>query len=164
MTTGLIVAELALTLVLLAGAGFMARSFLHLYRLDVGFDTSRLVTMALIVPARKYSSFDDRISFLQRLDERLIGIRMALGAQQPQVWWLVLRRGIIQLTTGLILGLAGALGVGRLLQSMLVRTTPADLVTLVSISVVLIAVAIGACLWPAWQATRLDPVNARRYE
>jgi predicted permease len=101
-------------------------------------------------------------SVTQRVQE--IGIRMALGAQSKQVSWLILRRGLVQLAIGLALGLAGAIGVGRLLQSMLFQTGSADPVTLVSITLLLIAIAIGACLWPAWQATRLNPVTALRYE
>ena len=101
-------------------------------------------------------------SVTQRVQE--IGIRMALGAQAKQVSWLILRRGLIQLTIGLVLGLAGALGVGRLLQSMLFQTGSADPITLVSISILLIVIAVTACLWPAWQATRLNPVSALRYE
>jgi ABC-type lipoprotein release transport system permease subunit len=54
--------------------------------------------------------------------------------------------------------------VGRLLQRMLFQTAPADPATLVSISLLLIGVAITACLWPAWQASRLDPVTALRCE
>lgn len=50
--SGLIVGELALTLVLLAGAGFMIRSFMALYRLDVGVDTSNLITMRLVLNSR----------------------------------------------------------------------------------------------------------------
>ena len=101
-------------------------------------------------------------SVTQRTQE--IGVRMALGAQAKQVSWLILRRGLIHLGIGLTLGLAGAFGVGRLLRSMLFQTGPADPMTLVSITLLLIAVAITACLWPAWQAARLNPVTALRYE
>ncbi len=101
-------------------------------------------------------------SVSQRTQE--IGIRMALGAEGQQVRWLILRRGMIQLAVGLTLGLAGALGAGRLLQGMLVGTGPADVVTLVSISLVLVTVAVMACFWPARRATRLDPVKALRYQ
>jgi putative ABC transport system permease protein len=101
-------------------------------------------------------------SVTQRTQE--IGVRMALGAQAKQVSWLILRRGLVHLAIGLTLGLAGAFGVGRLLRSMLFQTGAADPVTLVSITLLLVMVAITACLWPAWQASRLDPVTALRYE
>ena len=101
-------------------------------------------------------------SVAQRTQE--IGIRMALGAEGEQVRWLILRRGLIQLAVGLTLGLAGALGTGRLLQGMLVATGPADVVTLVAISLVMVTVAVMACFWPARRATRLDPVKALRYQ
>ena len=70
-TGALMVAELALTLVLLAGAGFMMRNFLTLYRLDLGIDTSNLLTMALALPERKYPALEQRLAFYQRLEERL---------------------------------------------------------------------------------------------
>jgi len=101
-------------------------------------------------------------SVTQRTQE--IGVRMALGAQASQVRWLILRRGLIQLAIGLTIGLAGAFGVGRLLRSLLVQTGPTDPVTLGSITLLLVAVGITACLWPARQATRLNPVTALRYE
>ena len=101
-------------------------------------------------------------SVTQRTHE--IGVRMALGAHAKQVSWLILRRGLIQLAIGLVFGLAGAFGVGRLLKSLLFQTGSADPITLVSITLLLVMVAITACLYPAWQATRLDPVSALRYE
>src|SRR6185503_16392081 len=62
-TSVLIVVELALTLVLLAGAGFMMRSFLALYRLDLGVETAHLLTMNLQLPNRKYPTSDQRRDF-----------------------------------------------------------------------------------------------------
>lgn len=70
-STTLIIGELALTLALLAGAGFMIRNFLTLYRFDLGVDTSKLLTMALALPERKYPSIEQRLAFYQRLEERL---------------------------------------------------------------------------------------------
>ena len=73
-TSVLIVAELALTLVLLAGAGLMMRSFLTLYRLDVGVDTSHLLTMRLALPRRSIRPIESRRAFFERLDQRIAGV------------------------------------------------------------------------------------------
>jgi predicted permease len=70
-TGALMVVELILTVVLLAGAGFMMRNFLTMYRLDLGIDTSKLLTMALALPDRKYPSLEQRLAFYERLEERL---------------------------------------------------------------------------------------------
>ncbi len=70
-TGALMVAELVLTVVLLAGAGFMTRNFLTMYRLDLGIDTSKLLTMSLALPDRKYPSLEQRLAFYERLEERL---------------------------------------------------------------------------------------------
>jgi predicted permease len=99
-------------------------------------------------------------SVSQRTQE--IGIRMALGALPSQILWLVLRRSLVQLAIGLPIGVAGAFGVGRLLQSLLVQTSPNDPVTLASITFLLVAVAVLACLWPARRAARFDPMLALR--
>jgi ABC-type antimicrobial peptide transport system permease subunit len=101
-------------------------------------------------------------SVTQRTQE--IGVRMALGAQAPQVWWLIARRALVQLAIGLVIGMPGAFGVGKLLQALLVQTSSSDPTTLISIALLLIAVAIAACYWPARRATRLDPLVALRYE
>ncbi len=70
-TGALMVGELALTVVLLAGAAFMMRNFLTLYRLDLGIDTSKLLVMRLSLPARKYPALEQRLAFYQQVEERL---------------------------------------------------------------------------------------------
>jgi ABC-type antimicrobial peptide transport system permease subunit len=101
-------------------------------------------------------------SVAQRTTE--IGVRMALGADGRSVSWLILRRGLLQLTLGLTLGLAGAFGLSRVLRTLLVQVTPTDPVTFVTITVILTSVAIAACLLPARRATRVDPLVALRAE
>jgi predicted permease len=70
-TGALIVVEIVLTLVLLAGAGFMMRSFLTLYAMEIGVDTSRLLTMNLALPLAKYPRAEPRTALYQQLEERL---------------------------------------------------------------------------------------------
>jgi predicted permease len=100
-------------------------------------------------------------SVTQRRQE--IGVRMALGAGSPQVMWLVMKRGLLQLGVGLTLGLAGAFFLSRVLTTLLVAGVPPnDPVTFVAITVLLSAVALTACLVPARRATRVDPLTALR--
>jgi predicted permease len=101
-------------------------------------------------------------SVTQRTQE--IGVRMALGAQTGQVSWMILRQGLVQLAIGLTLGIAGGLGVGKILQQIIVQVPPRDPVTFVTIVGVLVAVTIAACVIPARRAARLDPLTALRVE
>jgi predicted permease len=101
-------------------------------------------------------------SVTQRTAE--IGVRMALGAQAKQVVWLILQRSLVQLAIALPIGIAGAVGVGRLLQSVIVKSNGRDSLTLAAITLLMIAVSLAACVWPARRAMRLDPVSALRYE
>jgi predicted permease len=96
----------------------------------------------------------------QRTQE--IGIRIALGAATRDVVWLVLGSGLRQLALALPIGMAFAIAVSRLLASVLFEVTPVDLVTLVSIPVMLSATVLAACLVPARRAARLSPVDALR--
>jgi putative ABC transport system permease protein len=70
-TGALMVGELALTVVLLAGAAFMMRNFVTLYSLDLGIDTSKLLVMRLSLPERKYPALEQRLAFYQQIEERL---------------------------------------------------------------------------------------------
>jgi putative ABC transport system permease protein len=101
-------------------------------------------------------------SVTQRTAE--IGVRVALGAQASQVVWLILRQSLVQLAIALPIGIAGAFGVGRLLQSVIVKTDGRDALTISAITLVMVAVSLAACVWPARRAMRLDPVSALRYE
>jgi predicted permease len=95
---------------------------------------------------------------------RDIGVRMVLGAQPGQVVWLFLKRSMVQLAIGLTIGIAAAVGAGRVLQSFLVQTSARDPVTLSVIVVLLAIVAFAASVGPARRATRLDPLHALRHE
>ncbi len=93
-----------------------------------------------------------------------IGIRMALGARQRQVQWLVLGGALKLVTLGIVLGLPAALAVTRLVDSMLYGLKPNDPATLVSAAALLAAVAVLAGYLPARRASKVDPIVALRYE
>jgi ABC-type antimicrobial peptide transport system permease subunit len=93
-----------------------------------------------------------------------IGVRMALGAGRREILWLVLRQGIARISLGLVLGVIAAVGLSRVLASLLVNTSATDPTTFVSICVLLTAVTLLACFVPARRATRLDPVHSLRTE
>jgi putative ABC transport system permease protein len=97
---------------------------------------------------------------IQRRHE--VGVRMALGAQARQVVWLFARRTLSILAFGGLAGLAGALAVARLMKGFLVDTSPFDPATLVSMALLLAAVAAVATLVPARRAAQLDPTVALR--
>jgi putative ABC transport system permease protein len=104
------------------------------------------------------------ISYIAAQRTTEIGVRIALGAQRNQVLTLILRDGLRPAFLGLILGLAGAAGVTRLIQSMLYQTQPLDPEIFGLVALMLIVVAAAACLIPAWRAAKLDPVAALRMQ
>jgi putative ABC transport system permease protein len=101
-------------------------------------------------------------SVTQRTQE--IGVRLALGAGGGQVLWLILRRGLIQVAIGVTIGLLGAFFMSQALGSVLVGVTPRDPATFAGISILLVLVAIAACVIPARRASRVDPLVALRTE
>jgi putative ABC transport system permease protein len=98
----------------------------------------------------------------QRTQE--IGIRMALGAGTNDVLRLILRSGLMMAAAGILIGLAGAFALTRLLAALLFGVQPTDALTFASVSATLIAAALLACYLPARRAAKVDPLMALRYE
>jgi putative ABC transport system permease protein len=107
-----------------------------------------------------YGTMAYRVS--QRTNE--IGIHMALGAQRRDVLRLVLGDGATLALVGICAGILGAIGVTRVMTSLLFQVTPTDPATFVLTTLLLAAVALAACYIPARRAMRVDPMVALRYE
>ncbi len=93
-----------------------------------------------------------------------IGLRMALGARDSQVIWMVLRRTVLLGTAGVTIGTIAAWGVTRFLKSFLFEITPTDPATFAAVALTIFVAAILAGLNPARRATRVDPLIALRHE
>ena len=93
---------------------------------------------------------------------REIGLRSALGATPVEILRLILLQGARLAAVGLVAGVAGAIALGRFLESLLFGVAPSDPVTLVVVSAMLAAVALAACLLPAMRAVGVDPMTALR--
>jgi putative ABC transport system permease protein len=101
-------------------------------------------------------------SVSQRTHE--IGIRMALGAQATDLMRLVMGNGLLVIGSGIVIGVVAALGLTRLMQSLLFGVTATDITTFVMVSGGLIVVALLACYLPARRAAKVDPLTALRNE
>lgn len=104
------------------------------------------------------------LSYLTTQRTAEIGLRMALGAQRPQVLRLMLGDGLRPALYGLVLGLAAAAAAVRLIQSMLYQTESLDPAIFAGVAGTLLVVAALACLVPAWRASRINPMQALRME
>jgi predicted permease len=92
------------------------------------------------------------------------GVRMALGAQRTRVISMVLKEGTLLAILGTLIGLGGAYLVGRAMQSTLYGVAAFDLRAFIGVSALLLAAALLACWFPAWRASRVEPLEALRYE
>ena len=97
-------------------------------------------------------------------ESRRSGFGWALGATCLAIIRLVVGGGAFPLFIGILVGLGGAIGLARFIQSMLFATDPIDPLTLAGVSVLFAAVALTACLVPACRASRVDPMAALRQE
>ncbi len=95
---------------------------------------------------------------------RELGVRLALGAQRADVFRLVLSQGMLLVLAGLTIGLLGAIGAGRGLQSVLYGVGGFDVPAVIFALLALAVVALAACWLPAHRATRVDPIRALRTE
>jgi putative ABC transport system permease protein len=101
-------------------------------------------------------------SVAQRTNE--IGIRLALGAQSRDVLLMIVKQGSTLILLGLVIGLAGAYALTRLIASLLFGVTAKDPFTFAAVAALLAFVALMACYVPAWRATKVDPMEALRCE
>ena len=104
------------------------------------------------------------LSYMVSERRREIGIRMALGAAQRSVVQMVMGQGIAIAGAGLVLGLAGALALNRVMASLLFGVQPTDPATFVVVAATIVTVAVIACFLPARRAAQVDPMVVLRDE
>jgi putative ABC transport system permease protein len=104
------------------------------------------------------------ISFAVARRTREIGIRVAVGAPRRHVIGLVLRESLQPAAVGLVIGLASALALSRLVAGLLYQMGPADPWVFASVAAIIVCAALGSCGLPLRRALRVDPVVALRYE
>jgi len=104
------------------------------------------------------------IAFAVSQRTREIGVRMALGAKPADVLRMVLREGMTLVAAGVVLGVAAALMLTRLLEGMVYGVKVRDPLIFAAVNLLLVAVSLAACYIPARRATRVDPLVALRYE
>jgi len=93
-----------------------------------------------------------------------IGVRMALGANRPQVLLLIVGQGVPLIVAGVLVGLGVSFGITRLIATLLYGVTPTDAFTFAAVTALLVSIALFACWLPAVRASRVDPLEALRHE
>jgi ABC-type antimicrobial peptide transport system permease subunit len=102
------------------------------------------------------------MSYTVSQSTRELGLRMALGAGSSNLIRLVMSQGLALTAGGLVLGVAAALAMTRLIVGLLYKVSPRDPLAFGSAFVVMLIASLAACFLPAWRATRTDPVRALR--
>ena len=131
---------------------------------DTRFQTRLLTAFALIALALTVVGIYGVLAYSVAQRTQEIGVRMALGAQSGDVLQMLLRKVLVLISVGIVLGGAGALALTRVLAKFLFEVKPGDLPTLAAVALVLTLSALAACYVPAQRAMRVDPMVALRYE
>jgi hypothetical protein len=131
-----------------------------LFKVGAGFAASLGALGLLLAVVGVYGV----VSYAASQRQHEIGIRMALGAQPRSVLGLVVRQAVVLVGAGVGVGVLAALGVSRILVTLLVGVTSYDPVTFASVSALMVAVALVACYIPAYRAAHVDPMVALRHE
>ncbi len=121
-----------------------------------------LGTFAVIATGLAAAGIFAVISYTVAQRTHEIGVRMALGAPRRCILRLVVRQGMILASAGVGAGLLASLWLTRYLASLLYEVKPADPLTFAAVAVLVIGVAVLACILPAWHAARVDPTTALR--
>ena len=124
--------------------------------------TSLLVTMAGLALVLGAVGVYGVLSFLVSRQTRDLGIRMALGAQRRDVFWLVIKDGAVLCLVGVACGLAGALALSRLLSSELYGVSATDPVTYLAVAAMMSLVSLAACYVPTRRAMGVNPLLVLR--
>ncbi|NYF53498.1 ABC transporter permease [Tunturiibacter gelidoferens] len=131
---------------------------------DQSFNTTLLVAFGSLSLVLAAVGLFGVMSYIGAQRTTEIGIRIALGARREQVMRKMLLDGMQPAVFGLVVGLTASLAAGRLMRDLLYQIKPLDPAVFAAVAATLLAVAVFACIVPAWRASRLDPMKALRAE
>ena len=126
------------------------------------FQTSLLIGFSVVALLMAAVGIYGLIQYSIATRTQEIGLRMAIGAQAGDIFRMIISEGLMLSLTGVALGLVGALWLGRAGSSLLFGVTASDPLTFATVSLLLTAVAIAACYFPARRAMKVDPIVALR--
>jgi predicted permease len=128
------------------------------------FQTSILSGFAFVAVALALVGLYGLMAYTVKQRTPEIGIRLAVGSPRSRILTLILAQGLRLTAAGLLIGLAAAFALTRLIHSWLFQIQPTDPLTFTLVPLAILGVSCAACLIPAWTATRIDPIQTLRQE